>query len=54
MRPQQNKKMIAGLVSAVGAAVLAMCLLAAGAVAAPNRGPDPTAHRAQTFRMSPG
>jgi hypothetical protein len=39
MRPQQNKKMIAGLVSAVGAAVLALCLLAAGAVAAPNPGP---------------
>ncbi len=39
MRPQQNKKMIAGLVSAVGAAVLALCLLATGAFAAPNPGP---------------
>ena len=39
MRPRQKKKMIAGLVSAVGAAVLALCLLAAGAVAAPNPGP---------------
>jgi hypothetical protein len=39
MRPHQNKKMIAGLVSAVGAAVLALCLLTAGAVAAPNPGP---------------
>jgi hypothetical protein len=40
MRPQQSKrKMIAGLVSAVVAAVLALCLLTAGAVAAPNPGP---------------
>jgi hypothetical protein len=39
MRPQQNRKMIAGLVSAVGAAVLALCLLATGAFAAPNPGP---------------
>jgi hypothetical protein len=39
MRPRQNKKMIAGLVSAVGAAVLALCLLATGAFAAPNPGP---------------
>jgi hypothetical protein len=39
MRPQQNKKMIAGLVSAVGAAVLALCLFATGAFAAPNPGP---------------
>jgi hypothetical protein len=40
MRPHQNKtKMIAGLVSAAGAAVLALCLLTAGAVAAPNPGP---------------
>jgi hypothetical protein len=38
MRPQQNKKMIAGLVSAVGA-ILALCLFTAGAVAAPNPGP---------------
>jgi hypothetical protein len=40
MRPQQNMmKMIVGLVSAVGAAVLALCLLTASAVAAPNPGP---------------
>ncbi len=39
MRPQQNKKMIAGLASAVAGAVLALCLLATGAFAAPNPGP---------------
>jgi hypothetical protein len=39
MRPQQNNKMIAGLVSAVGVALLALCLLATGAFAAPNPGP---------------
>jgi hypothetical protein len=39
MRPQVKRKMIAGLVSAVGAAVLALGTLTAGAVAAPNPGP---------------
>ena len=36
MRPQVKRKMIAGLVSAVGAAVLALGTLTAGAAAAPS------------------
>jgi hypothetical protein len=40
MRPQVKRKMIAGLVSAAGAAVLALGTLTAGAVAAPNPGPS--------------
>ncbi len=39
MRPQNKRKMIAGLASAAGAAVLALGSLTAGAVAAPNPGP---------------
>ncbi len=39
MRPQNKRKMIAGLASAAGAAVLALSSLTAGAVAAPNPGP---------------
>ncbi len=39
MRPQNKRKMIAGLASAAGAAVLALGSLTAGAVAAPNQGP---------------
>ena len=39
MRPQNKRKLIAGLVSAAGAAVLAMGSLTAGAFAAPNPGP---------------
>jgi hypothetical protein len=38
MRPQHKRKLIAGLVSAAGAAVLAMGSLTAGAFAAPNPG----------------
>jgi len=37
MRPQHKRKMIAGLVSAVGAAVLALGTLTAGAAAAPSQ-----------------
>ena len=37
MRPQVKRKMIAGLVSAVGAAVLALGTLTAGAAAAPSQ-----------------
>jgi hypothetical protein len=40
MRPQVKRKMIAGLVSAAGAAVLALGSLTAGAVAAPSPGPE--------------
>jgi hypothetical protein len=40
MRPQSKRKLIAGLVSAAGAAVLALGTLTAGAVAAPNPGPS--------------
>ena len=36
MRPQHKRKLIAGLISAAGAAVLAMGSLTAGASAAPN------------------
>src|ERR1035441_10013950 len=42
MRPLIKRKLFAGLVSAAGAAVLAMSLLAAGAFAAPNAGPPQT------------
>jgi hypothetical protein len=39
MRPQSKRKLIAGLISAAGAAVLALGSLTAGAFAAPNPGP---------------
>lgn len=39
MRPLHKRKMIAGLASAAGAAVLALGSLTAGAGAAPNQGP---------------
>ena len=42
MRPLNKIKLFAGLVSAVGAAVLALGVLTAGAAAAPNPGPPLT------------
>ena len=44
MRPLSKSKLFAGLVSAVGAVALAMFVLAASAVAAPNPGPPLTSN----------